>query len=235
MRPRGPCCRSNGTTAHAAPRARDRCQDERQSRLCGAGRPAWPSRTPAAAVDLPCSIGPLDGMEDDLTGSDDRAVTISAGLPPARIRNAGHACAASATASMQLPMATWRNPMPIERANVSAGSRTSARKTTIVPGARHAAPADRPACARIPIGRTRPVSLFCRLRRASSKIMLCVAGCRVAGAESPGLPVRVSRVSGGGPGRSGRADHDGGALGSGMVRTSRTSRARSLTGFSTVI
>ena len=49
------------------------------------------SRAPAAAVDLPCPVGPLDHMEGDRAGLDRRAAAAAADLPPAFSRDAGQA------------------------------------------------------------------------------------------------------------------------------------------------
>ena len=57
------------------------------------GRPAGvrhASGTPAAAVDLPCPVGPLDDVERDRAGSDCRTAAITAGLSPAPVRDASH-------------------------------------------------------------------------------------------------------------------------------------------------
>ena len=99
----------------------------------------------AAGVGCPLRPDTSDTANPDrLTQEDLAAGTAGAGgASPAPDPHAG---AASPNASMQLPKATWRNPMLIGHSNVSAGSRTSGRKTTIGP-ARDAAPAD---CQRAP-------------------------------------------------------------------------------------
>jgi hypothetical protein len=63
-----------------------RCQDARAQ---ASGREAQArSRTPVAAVDLPCPVGPLEDMQGNRTGSHRRAAAIPADLPPARVRDA---------------------------------------------------------------------------------------------------------------------------------------------------
>jgi hypothetical protein len=49
------------------------------------------SGAPAAAVDLPCPVGSLDGVECDQARSDRRVAALAAGLPPAPGRDPGHA------------------------------------------------------------------------------------------------------------------------------------------------
>jgi hypothetical protein len=49
------------------------------------------SGAPAAAVDLPCPVGSLDGVECDRARSDRRVAALAAGLSPAPGRDPGHA------------------------------------------------------------------------------------------------------------------------------------------------
>lgn len=76
-------------SAHAADRARIGVETRCGSGCC-TGVP-HESGAPAAAVDLPCPVGSLDGVECDRARSDRRVAAVAAGLPPAAGRNPGHA------------------------------------------------------------------------------------------------------------------------------------------------
>jgi hypothetical protein len=79
----------NGAYSSAADRARMGWKMHCRPGCC-TGVP-HESGAPAAAVDLPCPVGSLDGVECDRARSDRRVAALAAGLPPAPGRDPGHA------------------------------------------------------------------------------------------------------------------------------------------------